>query len=109
MRLTNNYEHAGDNRFMVYEYYLEEHADEFEQMLQVEGIVFERFKEEEDDDAPHLFGIEKTYKKQATWCNNMMHAKYRNPMIPNVYLRWALLVITTVAITFAIVGYLKAK
>ncbi len=108
MRLTNNYEHAGDNRFMVYEYYLDEHADEFQAMLEEKGIVFERFKDD-DDGAPHLFGIEKIYLKEATWCNNMMHSKHRKPMIPNTFLRWALLVITTVAITLAIVGYLKAK
>ena len=41
MRLTNYYEHAGDNRFMVYEFYLDSHADEFQGMLEEKNIVFE--------------------------------------------------------------------
>lgn len=93
---------------MVYEYYLEDHADEFQGMLEEKGIVFERFREE-DEDAPFLFGIEKSYLKDATWCNNMMHAKYRKPMIPNGFLRWSLLLITALAISLALIGYLKAK
>ncbi|MDG1260436.1 MAG: hypothetical protein P8H59_11630 [Flavobacteriales bacterium] len=109
MRLTNNYEHAGDNRYMVYEFYLDEHADEFQAMLEEKNIVFQRFKDEDQEDPPTLFGIEKTYLKEATWCNNMIHSKYRKPMIPNAIMRWGLLIITAVLISLAVIGYLKTK
>lgn len=94
---------------MVYEFYLDAHADEFQSMLEEKKIVFERFKDDDQADAPTLFGIEKTYLKEATWCNNMIHSKYRKPMIPNAIMRWGLLVITAVVITLAVVGYLKTK
>lgn len=108
MQLTNYYDHPSDNRYMVYQFYESEHADAFEAMLVADKVVFERFLDEEEERPRILFGVHKTHKKRSNHANFMVHAKYRSPFIPNVILRYSVLIITIVMIAMAVIGYIKS-
>lgn len=105
MNLTNYKEHPADTRYYVFTYYVTQYADEFEELLNEKEIGFERHFDEED--GVILFGIKKTFLKEALWCNSIVHGRHRKPMIPNSVVRWTLLLVTGGAIILAILGYLK--
>lgn len=106
MRLTNYYEHRADNRYYVFEFFLAEHADEFQQLLEEKSLTFERFFDAGDTNK-HYFGVEKAKLREAMWCNNMVHARHRKPFIPSAFFRWTLLLFTAGMIALAILGYLQ--
>jgi hypothetical protein len=107
MRLTNYYEHAGDNRYYVFEFSSDELANEFETLLSARNVVFERhFDAEESRNV--LFGIHRDRLRDAMWCNNMVYAKHRKPFISNTFFRWFVLLFTVALIALAVVGYFKS-
>ena len=108
MQITNYYDHPSDNRYMVYQFYVPEHADAFEAMLVEKNIQFERFLDEEGERPRILFGVHKTHKTRSNHANFIVHAKYRSPFIPNVVLRYSVLIITIFMIAMAIIGYIKS-
>jgi hypothetical protein len=108
MRLTNYYEHPGDNRYYVFEFPTDEIADEFENYLRQRAVAFERHFDA--DESPNiLFGVKRDFLRDAMWCNNMVYAAHRQPFITNVFFRWALLVITATFIALAFIGYFKSQ
>lgn len=109
MRFTNYYEHDGDTRYMVYEFYVEERADYFEVLLKDRQVEYERFLDE--DSTPHktLFGIHKRYLKASNNCNFLTHAHYRSRSIPNRPLQWVLLLFMGFIVALAIIGWLKTR
>lgn len=106
MNITNFDDHPGDNRYYVFKYRLDEHADEFATLLQEKNVVYERFYDEDNDMT--LFGIAKTFSKEAIWCNNIVHGRHRKPFISIGILRWALLIVTAGMILLALIGYFKS-
>lgn len=108
MRLTNYYEHPGDNRYYVFEFANDELANEFEQHLNTREVGFERhFDAEESRNI--LFGVKRDHLRDAMWCNNMVYARHRERFIPNGFLRWFLLLVTAGFIGLAIIGYFKTR
>lgn len=106
MRLTNYYEHPGDNRYYVFEFATDELANEFEQYLQQRQVIFERHFDEEAS-KNFMFGVSRDRLRDAMWCNNMVYAKHRQPFISNTFFKWSILLITGTFIALAIIGYLK--
>jgi len=78
MRWTNYFIHPGDNRYYVFTFHEDGHADDFEAMLVTENISFERHQEDEQ----WLFGIARSHFQRALHCNQLVHAKYRTKFIP---------------------------
>lgn len=108
LNLTNYFDHPGDNRYTVFRFVEEEHANHFEELLIEQNIDFERHTELDDSgDIQILFGISKRYYKDAVRCNFITHAAYRKPFIGNHWLKLLLLGFTLLLILLAIVGYLK--
>jgi hypothetical protein len=108
MRLTNYYEHPGDNRYYVFEFTTEELADEFEAYLNQRSVRFERhFDAEESRNI--LFGVSRDLLRDAMWCNNMVYAKHRQPFISNRFFRWFILLATAGFIALALIGYFKTR
>jgi len=109
MQLTNYYDHPEHQLYVVFQFYLVEHADEFGSMLAVENIEFERHYDEGGKQPRHLFGIHKRYNKRAMHCNNMLHAKHRQKFISNPWLRYVVLAITLGAVALGLAGYFLQK
>lgn len=100
MRWTNYFIHPGDNRYYVFTFHEDGHADDFEAMLVTENISFERHQE----DQQWLFGIARSHFQRALHCNHLVHAKYRTKFIPVRGLRYALLIGTAAVLLLALVG-----
>lgn len=105
MNITNYSEHPADNRYMVFHFLIEEHADHFQVLLEERDVTFERFLDEESEPSKILFGVSKRFNKQAVHCNYLTYAKYRKPMITNVVFKYTLLLFTFVAVLLALIGY----
>jgi len=109
MQLTNYYDHPEHQLYVVFQFYEAVHADEFEQMIIVEQIEFERYFDQEGKRPRHLFGIHKRYNQKAMHCNNMLHAKHRMKFIPNAWLRYVVLIVTLGMLIVALVGYFLSR
>jgi hypothetical protein len=109
IRFTNFYEHPEDSRFYVYEFFHEYIADYFEELLVSRGVTFERHFAVDSDPQVYLFGIAKSYLSESNKCNYLTHAHFRKPLIANVWLKWATLIITLGLVALALVGYLQSR
>ncbi len=109
MKFTNYYEHAGDTRFMVYEFYVVERADYFENLLKDRQVEYERFFDEESSPPKTLFGVNKRNLKASNNCNFLTHAHYRSRSIPNKTMQWVLLLFMGFIVALAIIGWLKTR
>ncbi|MDG1767517.1 MAG: hypothetical protein P8H98_12045 [Flavobacteriales bacterium] len=109
MRIVNFYEHPADNRYTVFQYGLEEHADHFQSLLEERKIPFERYLDEEVDPPVTLFGVANSHRGDAENCNYLCHARYRRRMIPNRFLGVLLVLVTGLFVLLAIVGYIKSR
>ena len=85
LRFTNFYEHHEDTRFMVYEFFQNEHADYFEALLKDRKVDFERFLDDSNARKVILFGIDKRYMDKRDQSNYLTHAHFRNHILQN---RW---------------------
>ena len=90
MRWTNYFIHPGDNRYYVFTYQEEKYADAFQARLDAGGIPFERHEENSE----WLFGVARTYFKEAMNANHLVYAQYRTKFIHVKGLRNAMLIIT---------------
>ena len=103
MRWTNYFIHPGDNRYYVFSFRETEHAEEYEKMLRIAEVPFERH--EEDDQ--WLFGVPRTHFREALRCNHLVHAQHRTKFIPVAGLRHTLLIVTGAVLLVALVGALS--
>ena len=104
MRWTNYFIHPGDNRYYVFTFREEPHATEYEAMLKAADIPFERHEEGDQ----FLFGVARTHFREALRCNHLLHAQHRTKFIPVKGLRYAMLIVTAVAVLLALAGALSS-
>ena len=109
MNLTNFSEHPADNRYMVYRFQVAEHAAHFETQISQAGVEFERHETEENGRDWILYGIHKSYLKDATQANRMTAAKYREKFIPNRLFRNLVLIIGIGVTLLAIISYFMQR
>ena len=109
LKFTNFYVHESDERYIVYEFGIEERADYFESLLKDREVIYERHLETESDQPIILFGIHKRYRQESDRCNYLTNAKFRGPLIPNLFARYALLIVTFGLILLAIIGYFVSR
>ena len=105
MRWTNYFIHPGDNRYYVFSFGEDEHADTFAERLEQAGIAFERHREENE----WLFGVARSHFKQALNANHLVYAQYRTKFIPVKGLRNTMLFVTLGAIVLALLGYFSTQ
>ena len=101
MRWTNYFLHPADNRYYVFTYNEDAHAERFELALKEEEIPFER--------SENKFGVPRTHFNEALRQNHLLHAEIRKPFIENKGLRWTMLILTASVLLLAIVGALTSK
>ena len=108
MRLVNWYPHPADNRYQVFEFRSRELADEFARDLEKEGIAAERGERQEEGDTVALFGVHRDQFKAALRVNHLLHGRHRRPFIAHRGLRWAMLLITALAVGLGVMGWMKS-
>lgn len=100
--LTNYREYEYDNRYMIYEFVSDEHADYFQSLLEEREVIYERHLEEEKI----LFGVDKRFQNQSDKCNFLTHGEFRKPMIENKAARLILVIGTLLMVLLGIISYL---
>lgn len=108
MRLVNWYPHPADNRYQVFEFRSRELAEEFARDLEREGIDAERGERQEEGDTVALFGVHLDQFKAALRVNHLLHGRHRRPFIAHRGLRWAMLLITALAVGLGVMGWMKS-
>ena len=108
MRLVNWYPHPADNRYQVFEFRSRELAEEFARDLEREGIDAERGERQEEGDTVALFGVHRDQFKAALRVNHQLHGRHRRPFIAHRGLRWAMLLITALAVGLGVMGWMKS-
>ena len=108
MRLVNWYPHPADNRYQVFEFRSQELAEEFARDLEGEGIDAERGERQEEGDTVALFGVHRDQFKAALRVNHLLHGRHRRPFIAHRGLRWAMLLITALAVGLGVMGWMKS-
>lgn len=101
MRWTNYFLHPADNRYYVFTFNEEEHANRFEKSLMDDEIPYERNEFE--------FGIPRTHFNEALRHNHLLHADIRKPFIENKGLRWTMLIVTGATLLLALIGAFSTR
>ena len=104
MRWTNYFIHPGDNRYYVFSFREDVTADEFGERLDAAKISYERHRENELGKEEWLFGVHRTFFKEALHANHLVHAAHREKFIPIKGFRYALLIGTLAVLALALVG-----
>lgn len=107
--LTNYRDHPKNPSYLVYHYTDERQADYFQELLEKEGIQFERFRETEDGRDLVYFALRKQLEKKVRKLNFLAIGRYREPFIPNTGFRWMVLIISFGILGLAIVGWLTSE
>ena len=108
MRLVNWYPHPADNRYQVFEFRSRELAEEFARDLEGEGIDAERGERQEEGGTVALFGVHRDQFKAALRVNHLLHGRHRRPFIAHRGLRWAMLLITALAVGLGVMGWMQS-
>lgn len=104
---TNYRIHPTQKNYNVFHFARADQAQFFENLLIEQKIEFERHDERKDNGMVYYFGVKKKYFKQVEKLNNMAIGQYRSKFIANSGMRWIIIIIGMLALTLAIVGYIK--
>jgi len=104
---TNYRVHPTQKSFQVFHFARADQAGFFENLLIEQKIEYERHNDNKDKGIVYYFAIKKKYFKQVEKLNNMTIGQYRSKFIANSTMRWLIIIIGTLALTLAIVGYVK--
>jgi len=108
LNLTNYYDHPSDNRYVVYQFYVEEHAAFFQELLDTAGVPYERHEDHESERYRILFGVSKRFNREAVRSNFLVHARYRSKFISNNALRWVVLLLVAAGLALAVAGLMHS-
>lgn len=107
--LVNYRIHPTDKSYHVFNFYDPEHTAIFEEELNKENVSFEKTDDEIKGETVYLYAVHDRDYEKATRANYMVSAKTRNKIIPNVILRYLLILFFFGIIAFALMGYLNSK
>jgi hypothetical protein len=102
VRWTNHFPHPADNRYEVFAFREPERAEDFRGRCDAAHIPYES----DHEGTEILFGIHKDHRARAIEINHLVSAAHRKPFIPHPGLRWAVLLITLVAVLIGLAGAL---
>jgi len=98
--ITNYSDHPTRIGFTVFRFREKQRADYFQALLNEKNIWFELSEE----DNLFLFGVKKGDFKKAMNANYLVSSKYRKKIIPNIYIRWGIIIISILVVIFALIG-----
>lgn len=102
INITNYSDHPTRIGFTVFKFHEMQRANYFEELLKKDNVWYESSIGEEA--SIHLFGVKKGDFKKAMNANYLVSAKFRNKIIPNIYLRWGIIILAITFIALAIIG-----
>ena len=103
---TNYYEHPGNPNYMVFRFRDTTYAERFEIRLNEKAIPFEKdISTNENQVITTLYGVKKTYYKEALNQNFLTFSELRKPFISDPILRYFILLITILCLTLSLIGY----
>ena len=105
--ITNYFDHPTRPGYTIFKFYDKNRAIFFEELLKKENIWFEASVDEAEKTI-YLFGVKKADYKKTMNANFLVTANYRSKIIPNIYLRWLVIVISIAILLLAIVGAIKS-
>lgn len=105
---TNYRNHPSNKSYTVFFFKSIEQGDYFEALLRSHNVWFERYNEDElENKRKVLFAVNNSDVKAVLKLNNLAIGKYRKPFIPNKLFAWLMIVVSTVVVALAVLGYLK--
>lgn len=107
MKLANYYLHPGDNRYLVFEFAEDTHADYFAALLEAQKIVYERHDADRDATGYIMFGVHKDHQREVLKANFMTHGHFRKPLLPRRWMSYLLVGFTLLMTILALIGYYK--
>jgi hypothetical protein len=105
--LVNYRTHPTEKSYRVFNFNAPEHAEIFERELNREKVDFEKTDDIIKDEKVYLYAIHERDFEKAARANYTVSAETRKKIIPNVILRYALLLFFFGIIAFALIGYYK--
>lgn len=109
INLTNFDTHPTRKAYSIFRFYDFNRQAYFEQLLLQDNIWFEKETYNEDETIWYVFGVRNSDLKKVKHINYLVAAKYRKPIIPNIYFRWILLLVSFGLIALAIIGYFMSN
>ncbi|MEX1191491.1 MAG: hypothetical protein WEA99_05915 [Brumimicrobium sp.] len=103
--LVNYVRHPSNPNYIVFRFADKNRADQFEIELKEKKIWFEKSDEQSKVKLYYLFGIHKRDYPAVQSINFAVEGKNRSFLIPNVYFRWIMLLISIGMVVLAVVGY----
>ncbi|MDA7803651.1 hypothetical protein N8987_03670 [Crocinitomix sp.] len=106
--LVNYVEHPTNKQYRVFSFDTKFEADLFEKGLTENKVWFERDEEDHKESTLHLFAIKEREFEKAQRVNFSVSADTRNKIIPNVFLRYLLILTVLGVIILALIGYSRS-
>lgn len=103
--LVNYVRHPENTNYVVFRFSDILRAESFEEELVKAKIWFEKGEEDRKGKVYTLFGVHKNDYKKAEKINFMVEAKHKKPFIPFKIFRFSVILISTIAMTLAVLGY----
>lgn len=103
--LANWEEHPTDNRYFVFRFNKLKFAENYEEKLKAASIEYHAHEE----DGQFMFAVGSDDFDKARKLNYLVMAEHREPMIPNGFLRWSLVLFVIAAVTIAFIGHCNKK
>jgi len=107
--LVNYSRHPENKDYIVYRFADENRAKAFEKALTEKEIYFETDTHEKKQVTYYLFGIHKNDYKVTQKLNYQVEGQHRKPFIPYAGFRWFLILLSSVVMLLAILGYCNAQ
>ena len=107
--LVNFTRHPENKNYVVFRFSDAERAESFEKELVLAKIWFEKGVEERKNKTYILYGVHKNDYKSAGKINFLVEAKHKKPLIPFKSLRYAVFLLSFIALTLALIGYCDAQ
>lgn len=107
--LVNYVRHPENQNYIVFRFKDSNRAISFEEELNSAKIWFEKGEEIGATKTFTLFGIHKNDYTKVEKINYLVEAKHKKPLIPWSVFRYTLIIISTIAMTLALIGYCDAQ
>jgi hypothetical protein len=105
-KFTNQMPHPERKGYEVYHFGTLAEADFFENQLKEKKLFYERAEDVINDKTIYLFGVKADDMDAVDSANFLTKGTYRNPMVTDKTLRFALVIFGLAIIAFAVIGYI---
>ena len=109
MGLVNYRQHPTNVNFMVYRFKDLDRANTFEELLQKEGLWYERANPMEDERHIYMFAVEKKHFQKTQKINFTTEAKHKKFLIENNPMRYLFVFVMLGILSLATLGYCESR